>query len=239
MSIKDIDSIAKEAHRKLRDFSGETWNKHIDYINLYPIQDYRTSYWKNISTMIFWTVIQLENFYERNIHKKISHYFPKESSVNITNQRQIILQFDRINKQSYITGMMSKTETFLATIASELKINTKSFGYKSLVYALSNELFNSPKDGDYLYAPYIIRNSLHNNGINLTSNLEITIKGKKFRFEKDKKIINSSWMDLILLSNKLLQTVQKILDCQKVVEIRYIPHTLSESLDVLHLIREE
>jgi hypothetical protein len=67
-------------------------------------------------------------------HLKINKYFSKETKSNII-QRLVILQFDKINRQSFITGSMSKTETFLAHIVNKLEIQLNHKSFKEIAYS--------------------------------------------------------------------------------------------------------
>ncbi|MEI6284978.1 MAG: hypothetical protein WCP79_00595 [Bacillota bacterium] len=113
---------------------------------------------------------------------------------------------------SYITTVNFKVEHLLRTLLSQ-ENGKKLRGFSMIVDALNNKLSDCLSDieKNYLLAFAAVRNSLHNNGINCTADLDVIISGVEHNVRKGHAITCAGWEHIIELVARIIDVVSKIL----------------------------
>jgi hypothetical protein len=216
----DIASLEYLANKSKEDFIvmlKKVWTKGKEYRRDYGDNDFRVDFFIVFSELVLWTIAQLENFHELYPHNKIDKYMQLKRS----SKAQLLSQFDTINRCAFILEAMFCVEHFISAIACSLNINSGG-GYKSTIDNLCNKLFGSDNSkSNILYAPYLLRNSLHNNGYIriLKEDFEISVGVKKYAFKKNEQITCGGWDNLCILVNLLLDTLMEIIDHDQVKKL--------------------
>lgn len=128
--------------------------------------------------------------------------------------QEIVLNFDKINRLSYLTHFLFRVEIFLKRISETLLTPPENEGYKNLVKHVLKELGMRGQDGEkyrILYFPAIVRNSLHNAGIYDEDDTPGKIKGINFKFIEGKGIRYASWRNLYFFYDNILDVLEEIL----------------------------
>ena len=137
---------------------------------------------------------------------------------------QFISQYDTINRTSYCTKAMFDVEHFLKVVSKLLGMNTE-VGYREMTRKLKNSLNLTDDQFDILNVVARVRNSLHNNGYHTEEDFEIVIRGKSYKFEKDKQVKFLGWDNLYIMFDELLDVIDFILESPQVKQLTQIPHT--------------
>lgn len=179
--------------------------------------DERNQFLGSISMITGWLNLQLVMYrdYSKNsdspIPKKIKESNPAMSEVQLI---EIVQNFDRMNRRSYLTSFMFLVEIFLKRIVEILPNSSNDFGYKNLVKHVLKELSMSSKDNEkfrILYFPAVARNSLHMNGIHTGGKNQGRIKGIPFVFKKDEIVHHAGWRHVYFFCDNMLDIIEKIL----------------------------
>ena len=64
-----------------------------------------------------------------------------------------------------------------------------------------------------------LRNTIHNNGINLTNDQEIKIDGHIFKIEKNKKFYLENFIDIMILVNEIFDIYVEIIRSWKMNDL--------------------
>ena len=137
---------------------------------------------------------------------------------------QFISQYDTINRTSYCTKAMFDVEHFLKSVSKLLGMNTE-VGYREMTRKLKSSLNLADDQFDILNVVARVRNSLHNNGYHTEEDFEILIRGKSYKFEKDKQVKFLGWDNLYIMFDELLDVIEFILESPQVKQLTQIPHT--------------
>jgi hypothetical protein len=226
-----LEYVAIQAKNSFIELHKKVWANGLKYKKIYGNDDIRGDFYIVFSELLLWLIIQLENFHEKYPQQKIGNYMSLEKR----SRTQMILQFDTINRQSFITIAMFNIEIFIVALATGLKLKPRSNNYKDTVESLSENLFplEAKETFRLLYSPYLIRNSLHNNGYikQLKEDFEISIGGKKFIFKKDTKVTLGGWDNLYILIDGLLDILIQIMEHDKLKSVNKILHNNETELD--------
>jgi len=145
------------------------------------------------------------------IPKYLKSENPKTSDNDI---KQLVSNFDLINRASYLLMFLFLIEGFLGSVNSKLKNKCKKCGYKKLAIHVLKELkipnINNEKV-DILNVPALVRNCLHAEGKHTRENDQGTIDGILFKFVKGKKHYYGSWEHTIFFCDRILDVLKEIL----------------------------
>jgi hypothetical protein len=119
---------------------------------------------------------------------------------------------------------MFDVEHFLKSIAKLLGMNTE-VSYQEMTRKLKNSLNLTDYQLDILNALARVTNSLHNSGYHAEEDFEMVIRGKSYKFEKDKQVKFSGWDNLYIMFDELLDVIEFILETTDVKKLAKIPHT--------------
>ena len=197
----------------LRDFFGT--------LKLSP-DDERNQLLGSLSQITGWLNTQLiiyTNYFktpDSPIPQKIRKENPSMSKKQL---QEIVLNFDKINRMSYLTHFMFRVEVFLKRLAEILLSPSPNYGYKNLVKHVLKELGMGGQDSErfrILYFPAIVRNSLHMDGSYTEKNIQGKINNIPFRFTKGKRVRYASWRNLYFFCDKILYVIEEIMKHEKV-----------------------
>jgi len=184
----------------------KSWEKAQENGRFHGSDDIRSDFFVIFSELNLWLLIQLDTFLEilESDTIKISKHVPLTRNDRI----QFLLQFDTLNRASYCTNAMFHVEYFLNVIGSRIGVDKDS--YYSYTKSLLSRL-NMYDDYKFkmLNAPAQIRNSLHNNGCP-DRDLEVTIRGRLYKFVRSKPIIYTGWESLYIFFDELLDIMIEI-----------------------------
>jgi len=181
-------------------------------------------------SMIFQTLIytkfQREVFVDEvdSENKKIEKYLKGLGERNLYG---FLDQFDVYNRATFATLFNFQFEMIFKDLLEEMNIEPESDGYYFTVKSLVNEIYSDEEEKTkkrrILMTMAQIRNSLHRGGKHTSKNeFEIELGGVQFKFETGKRINQSSWGHLIIISNAMLAVLIEILSSQKVKDIPFI-----------------
>lgn len=229
MSIEILENLSARAIPLYDNLFRELWIYFSKYGRSYGDNDLRCNLFGNYTSAALWTIAQLEIFTNFTTHSIIKNRFDKLSPSSFA---QIMLQYDNINRKTFLVDIMSSTEHFidgLSQVICKKHYNT----YKDNIDAIVVELFNGDQvKVNELYALYLVRNTLHNNGFikrkikefDLTLINDLTLEKKTFSFRNNSKITLSGWDNLYLLAKRLFETIVQIIETQKITNLPLIQH---------------
>lgn len=140
----------------------------------------------------------------------------KNLNSNITDNdiKQLVTNFDLINRASYLTMFLFLIENFFGNVNEQLSNKCQKCGYRELAKHLLKELnisnINNEKL-DILNVPALVRNCLHAEGKHMKNNDQGTIDGIFFKFIKGKTHHYGSWEHTIFFCDKILDVLEEIL----------------------------
>lgn len=202
----------------------ETWKHFLNYDKIYGQEDYRSVYFGTLVSSILWTISQLEIFSNHIPNPIICNRFDnlEESSF-----AQILVQYDTINRKTFVFDTMALSEDFMNSICIE--VFKKQFNtYKESIDEITKSIFSGGQDKlNILYSLYLVRNSLHNNGFikRKIQEFDLTIETKTYSFRNNSQITFSGWDNLHILIQKLLETIVEIIENPIIKNITKIKHT--------------
>ena len=201
--------------------ASKSWEKAQENDRFHGSDDIRCDFFVIFSELNLWLLIQLDTLLEllKSDNIKIS----KNVSLTPNDRIQFLLQYDTLNRASYCTNAMFQVEHFLNVIGS--KIGVEKDGYYSYTKSLLSRL-NIYDDNKFkiLNAPAQIRNSLHNNGCP-DRDFEVTIRGRLYKFVKNKPIVYTGWGNLYIFFDELLNIIIEITDNRVLRKIPKIKRT--------------
>ena len=202
----------------------EVWKKSVYYYSIYGEEDYRYSFFATYSATLLWALVQLENFSNHNPDSIIKNRFDtlKKSSL-----AQLLLQYDTINRQSFVVVTMALVEDFINSVCQEVFSKTYP-NYSQNIKKLCDKIFpENQYKFHVLYSLYLIRNSLHNNGYIkiLNQGFDLQIGAKKYVFQKGQQITFSGWNNLLIITKELLNIIIQIIENKDIKLIKKIEHT--------------
>ena len=187
----------------------------------YSKDDARCDFFKVYSELNLWLLVQLDDFLEAlsPISTKISKYLRLTDNDRV----QFLLQYDTINRASYVTHAMFEVEYFLRSMMESLGMQPKGGYFGFTKDLLSFIKINDPQKHKILNAPAQLRNSLHNSGYS-KHDFEITLQGRLYKFVKGKKVDFAGWDNLYIMFDELLDFLIEIIENPKVKQVKLIPH---------------
>lgn len=193
----------------------------LTYATKYSQKDLRSDFFINQSMVVIKAVIDIKNF--EITRKKLNEYMTLVPS----GEANILFQFDTINRRCFITETMFNVEFFLYTILSSLNSTTSKktpTNYNEIIKDINTLILNDKNKEHVLYAPYLMRNSLHNNGhiVKLGEEFDLPIENKEFHFKKG--LLNyAGWGDIVLFIKEMVPVLIEIIESSKVADIKLIP----------------
>lgn len=214
--------MATSAKKDFWILTGKVWSYGQRYGKIYGQSDQRTDFFIVFSMLNVWLLIQLDNFL-RLLDSSNSHI---STYLNLTpNDRfQFLSQYDTINRVGYITKAMFEVEYFIASLDKGLDLTLSPKYYYLTVGLLRHLGIKSKHKENVLNAPAHLRNSLHNNGF-AGRDFKVTMRGKSYKFTKDKIIKFGGWTAIYIFTDELIDVLVKIIDDPRVKAVRNIPST--------------
>lgn len=175
-----------------------------------------------------WAAFQIKTF--PDLMMKSNSPIPiylKSINENVTddNIKQLVSNFDLINRASFLTMFLFQIEVFLAGINSVLKTKSSRSNYYELAKHILKELkIPNPKNEklDILNVPALVRNCLHAEGKHKKKNTEGKVQGILFKFVKGKSHKYGSWEHTCLFCDKIIDVLEEILN-SSIKKGAYIP----------------
>ena len=221
-NLVSLNQIIIDVQRNFKKLLQKTYSLIHKYNNAYGDEDGRAKFFVQYFLLNLWLLIQFDGFLEVFARRsnRVSRYvqFTPEDTM------QFISQYDTINRTSYCTKAMFDVEHFLKSVSKLLGMNTE-VGYREMTRKLKNSLNLTDDQFDILNVVARVRNSLHNNGYHTEEDFEIVIRGKSYKFEKDKQVKFLGWDNLYIMFDELLDVIEFILESPQVKQLTQIPHT--------------
>jgi hypothetical protein len=192
------------------------------YNNGYGPEDARAEYFTQFSLLNLWLLLQFDSFLEE-VFAPHSNKVTRYAQLTPQDAIQFMSQYDTINRASYCTKAMFDVEHFLNSVAKLLGI--KARGYRDMTDKLINSLNLTNYQLDVLNFPARVRNTLHNNGYHTEPDFKMKIRGKEYKFEKDRQIMFSGWDKLYIIFDELLDVIEIIIESPQVKQFPKISHT--------------
>ena len=181
-------------------------------------------------SMIFQTLIytkfQREIFIEEvdSENKKIEKYLKGLGERNLYG---FLDQFDIYNRATFATLFNFQFEMIFKGLLEEMNIEPESDDYYFTVKSLIDEIYSGEEEKTkkrrILMAMAQVRNSLHRGGKHTSKyEFEIELEGIQFKFETGKRINQTNWGHLFIISNAMLAVLIEILSSQTVKDIPFI-----------------
>jgi hypothetical protein len=191
------------------------------YNNAYGDGDGRAEFFVQSFLLNLWLLIQFDSFLEVFARRsnRVSRHAPFSPQDSILFRDQ----YDTINRASYCTKAILNVEHFLKSIVKLLGMN-KEVGYGEMTRKLKNPLNLTDYQLDILNALAHVRNSLHNNGYHTEEDFEMVIRGKSYKFEKDKQVKFSGWDNLYIMFDEVLDVIVVIIESTEVKQLAKIPY---------------
>ena len=165
------------------------------------------------------TVIDITNFLDVEITRK------KFNNMKLvpSGEANLLYQIDTINRRCFITEFMFNVEFFLHSILSKIQQFEKIKLYKEIIDDLNKRILKDDNKRNILYAPYLIRNSIHNNGQILKLNEEFIIKSKYKDYPFKKGLVTFvGWWDIVIFIEEMLSVLVELIESDKVKDIKFM-----------------
>ncbi len=234
MDYIHLEKITRNAIPLYDLLSEWSWKKFELYDKRYSNQDYRCAFFGTFCEIVLWILVQLENFSNHNPDLIIQKRFSK---LQDSSRAQILLQIDNINRQSFVTAIMFLIEDFINQILLALG-RKPEIPYKNNIKTITKLLFEgSFQKFNILYSPYLIRNSLHNNGYIkiLNDEFDLEIGEKTYQFKKDIQITFAGWDNLFILTDEILKIIIEIIENKNIESIYVTTRNTSHCYCCLNL----
>jgi len=221
MSKVSLGDIALDANKNFRNLFTKSWQQVTKYSKLYSDNDARCDFFIIFTELNMWLLIQLDNFYE--IQKLTNNHISKYMNLNSNDRTQFVLEYDTINKSSYLLLAMFEVEVFLKDIARSMGFSDKGNFSEFSKNFLQKISYWDQYRFDVLNTPAQIRNSLHNGGYP-TKNFQSTIRNRNYKLVSGKAIDVFSWEDIYTLLDELIDVLVDIIDNTQVANAIAISH---------------
>ena len=138
-------------------------------------------------------------------------------------EANFLYQIDTLNKRFFITETMFNVEFLLSLILQQIQPHQKNKTYKDIIDDLNNLILKDNDKRNILYAPYLIRNSFHNNGHirRLAKEFTIKLNEREYQFKKGQTTF-AGWNDIIIFINGILSILIEIIESYKVKDRGFI-----------------
>lgn len=217
-----LNQITTEAKVNFFNLLKKSWQEFQKNSKIYTGDDARSDFFGVFSESNLWLLIHLDMFSEMldKQDKKISKYM----NLNPRSRTHYLSQHDTINKIGYITKVMFDVEVFIKNIMKGLEKPAKGKYFDFTKQLLKNLNMYTEQNHKILNALYQLRNSLHNNGY-AYHDFNITLRTRKYSFEKGKRIEFTGWDDLYIFFDELTDILIDIVKNLKLQKIGLIDHT--------------
>jgi hypothetical protein len=201
--------------------ASKSWEKAQENGRFHGSDDIRCDFFVIFSELNLWLLIQLDTFLE--LLESNGTKIPKYASLTPNDSIQFLLQYDTLNRASYCTNAMFQIKHFLNVIGSKIGVEKDSY-YRYTKSLLSRLNIYDDNKFKTLNAPAQIRNSLHNNGCP-DRDFEVTIRGRLYKFVKNKPIVYTGGGNLYIFFDELLNIIIEITDNRVLRKIPKIKRT--------------
>ena len=125
--------------------------------------------------------------------------------------------FDKIHKATLLTTFLFHVETTIKQINDALPHKTKERKFVKIAKHVINtlDLSDKPKKIDAVKGPVLLRNIQHSGGIYDDSDDNVWIKGKNYKFENGKTPNLSSWENICIFLDELVNVTDDIISAYK------------------------
>lgn len=130
---------------------------------------------------------------------------------------ELFYHFGMILKSCFLFQFMNRIENCLKKINYFLTNEESRIGYKQSCKDLKKNLeFKTDEEYNILYFPYLVRNSMHNEGIHKDKFASGKIDKYTFTFNPDKTVHYYSWNHIVFFSEKIIEVLENIFDAQPI-----------------------
>lgn len=220
-NVISLNKTISDARLEFRNLLQKLHTLMQKYDNTYGDEDARCEFFVMYFQLNLWMVIQFDSFLE--VLDRRSDRVSRYIILTEQDRTQFMAQYDTINRASYCTKAMFEVEHFLNSISKELSLTTHS--YRDMIRKLKNKLNLGNDQFNILIAPALIRNSLHNNGFHSKNDFKVVIRGKSYKFEKDKRVMFAGWDNMYIMFDELLDVIEYIIQSPQVMQLSKVPHT--------------
>ncbi len=122
----------------------------------------------------------------------------------------------------FMVSIHFRIDNLFQNILRELKAYPKKRDYWNLTDAILKQISlpNNGVEKNTLLAFANLRNSLHNNGIHRTQDLNVKIDNLEFNFMKGQRVVCASWLHIITLLDANIDILDKILLSNKICSVK-------------------
>lgn len=224
MSAKDqLNTLCSNA----RDNFFNVFTKSLDIMmssgQKFGENDGRFMFFSVYTALQLWLLITLDTFIEMlNVNdKKISKYLTVQDP---NFKGRYLLQHDQFNRIAYATKAMFEVEIYVKILMKGIGKPAKGQYFKFTKDFLKNLGISESQKHKIINAPYQLRNSLHNNGY-AYYDFDITLRGTRYLFEKDKQLNFTGWNHLYIFFDELTDLLIEITHNPVIENTANFPHT--------------
>ncbi len=214
----DFQVKASNAISELLNLRRIVWENGMKYKNMYTQKDLRSDFFINISMLLTKTIIDIDNF---DVTREKLNILMK---LIPSGEANFLLQIDTINRRCFITEFMFNIEFFLNSLILGLQPSAKPIDYKLIIDEFNKLILCDDNKRNILYAPYLIRNSIHNNGhlLRLKNEFSLNLKNNTYKF-KIGLLEYTGWDNLIILIEEVMPILVEIIESNEIKNIIFIP----------------
>ncbi len=214
----DFQVKASNAISELLYLRKTIWENGKKYLKTYTQKDLRSDFFINLSMLLTKTIIDIDNFdVTRKKLNILMNLIP-------SGEANFLIQLDTINRRCFIIELMFNVDFFLNSLMLCLQPSGKPRDYKLIIDEFNKLILREDNKRNILYAPYLIRNSIHNNGhlLRLKDEFSLNLKNNTYKF-KIGLVKYAGWDNLIIFIEEMIPILVEIIESNEIKEIKFIP----------------
>lgn len=130
---------------------------------------------------------------------------------------ELLYNFALILKSCFLFQFMNRIENCVKKVNYCLTNKENRIGYKQTCKDLKKNLkFKTNEEFNVLYFPYLVRNSMHNEGTHRDKFASGKIEKYRFTFYPDKPVHYYSWNHIVFFCDKIIELLEKIFDTKSI-----------------------
>jgi len=234
-NTKELSENAFEEARIIRpkivDISKKINNLREKYTHeKFPYNDIRNQTLASTFTILKWINDQLDiyiQFYATPNSPGSAKIIQENPNMKKAQIEELLYHFNMILRSCFLFQFMNRIENCIKKINYFLKGHENKIGYKQICKDLKKNLeFKTDKEYNILYFPYLVRNSMHNEGIHRDKFASGEIDKYRFTFQPGKPVHYYSWNHIIFFCDKIIEVLETIFAVQsiKTKEIPAFPY---------------
>lgn len=182
----------------------------------FPYNDIRNQTLGSTFTLLAWIHDQLDVYvqlYSTSRSPGAAKIIQSNPDMKRPQIEELFYHFGMILKSSFLFHFMNRIENCIKKINYFLTNEENRIGYKQSCKDLKKNLeFKTDTEYNILYFPYLVRNSMHNEGIHKDKFAKGIIDKYTFTFHPDKTIHYYSWNHIVFFCDKIIEVFEKIFD---------------------------